>query len=539
MSRKSSIHFKPVSNVRFAVSHSERTDLSEPAYLLPKEHQLDNVVVAGSLSENDIAALFEKERAGMTGQAKARGSSPFWEGVVVLDGVDAKKHSANLQQWKKEYEMTTGHKVLHMSVHLDEGYLDEKGKPQYNPHAHVIVNRMDGKNRIINLDRKQLAKVQDLTAKVLQMQRGSTLEERKGMRGRKHVPHREYRAQADESRVEVKQHVTQAVNKTKGENFQRTEAQIAEVKAKLEEQYKADRAALKASGEATQKAYQELKIAHQAALAELVATKEKVAALTEYTGKLEAATLAGAENRQVLEAKLEVQVAQFDKLKADAMAVITPLRTEVKTMKKQITELTQENAKLEADKAKFAAMATQYQAEKAAGTPAHLIVPGVAAKGAATPPGPLLHAGGETAVLPSEEGVGRASLHAPRRIETLKTPQEAPRHQDLGNPPAEPEKSLKQRLNDSWDAFVAWIKREGGVEDLVGPATRHEGPVVKLDDLHCVQKTGRSKFAIHRLADLDKMPELDDSKMAIKYQDWVGHVSGKQPAQYQSPGLGD
>jgi hypothetical protein len=34
---------------------------------------------------------------------------------------------------EKAYEKVTGHKVLHMSVHLDEGYIDTDGKPQYNP----------------------------------------------------------------------------------------------------------------------------------------------------------------------------------------------------------------------------------------------------------------------------------------------------------------------------------------------------------------------------------------------------------------------
>ena len=96
MPRKSSVHFKPVRNVRFAVSHSERTDLSEPGYLLPKEHQLPNVVVDGSLSENDLAALFIQQKERMTGQAKARGSSPFWEGVVVLGNTNSKEQSANL-----------------------------------------------------------------------------------------------------------------------------------------------------------------------------------------------------------------------------------------------------------------------------------------------------------------------------------------------------------------------------------------------------------------------------------------------------------
>jgi hypothetical protein len=260
MPRKSSIHFKPVTNVRFAASHSERTDLSEPGYLLPKEHQLDNIIIAGSMSEQELAAMFIKQQEGMTGQAKARGSSPFWEGVVVLPNTDGKEQSANLLTWKKAYEKETGHKVLHMSIHLDEGYIDADGSPQYNPHSHVIVSRMDARNRVINLDRKQLAKVQDLTAEMLQMERGSTLEERNGRRGRKHVPHREFRAQANEKRLELvdaKNQVTdlQADNKTamEQERIKNAEAtrkigeQANEI-ALLKARYAADRASLKASG---------------------------------------------------------------------------------------------------------------------------------------------------------------------------------------------------------------------------------------------------------------------------------------------------
>ena len=101
MPRKSSIHFKPVENVRFAVSHSERTDLSAPSYLLPKEHQLDNIVVAGSLSEDELAALFIQQKERMSRQAKTAKASPFFEGVAVLKKTDGIEQSANILQWRK------------------------------------------------------------------------------------------------------------------------------------------------------------------------------------------------------------------------------------------------------------------------------------------------------------------------------------------------------------------------------------------------------------------------------------------------------
>lgn len=376
MPRKSSIHFKPVTNVRFAVSHSERTDLSEPGYLLPKEHQLDNIVVAGSLSEQELSAMFIKQQEGMTGQAKARKSSPFWEGVVVLSNTNGQEQSNNLKKWAKAYEKETGHKVLHMSIHLDEGYIDAVGSPQYNPHAHVIVSRMDARNRVINLDRKQLAKVQDLTAEMLQMERGSTLAERQGKRGRKHVPHREFREQADAKRLELEnekgnadhiQKLFAADTKIISNLKEQVEKQAAEI-ARLNEQYRLDREEFKrlnaeaaAAGLAkvkSQKDYQVLKKEHEAALAEagkVPALVAQVAALKPQTDK-------------VPELVAELRNAKIDAIKKEA---------EIYELKQVLREKDDE---LEDVKAKFSAMASAaYQDQKKEGwNPALFAPPGKA-----------------------------------------------------------------------------------------------------------------------------------------------------------------
>jgi hypothetical protein len=357
MSRKSSIHFKPVSNIRFAVSHSERTDLSEPAYLLPKEHQLANILIPDSLPENDLAALFIQQQTGMSRQAKTAGSSPFWEGVVVLPNTNGPEQTTNLMAWKKEYEATTGHKVLHMSIHLDEGYLDTAGVPQYNPHAHVIVSRMDSKNRVIHLDRKQLAGVQDLTAKTLHMERGSTLEERKGHRGRTHIEHREFRKLADEKRVQLdvekaetariqkisqkwsdddlakikdlKKELAEAKSEAgKVPDLEATVATQAEQIIQINERSRLEREALKASGTATQKDYQDLKKSKDEEIAQTKKTHEAELAVL----KIE---LARATQQAVKVPSLEAQVvqanAQIEQLK--------PLAQQVPELKTQLAEV--------------------------------------------------------------------------------------------------------------------------------------------------------------------------------------------------------
>ena len=340
--RKSSVHFEVVKNATTSILHSERDEETEPAYLLPKEFRLGNAVVPGSMSNIAIGLEFAKAKESMTGQAKARGSSPFWEGVIVLDGTDLKAQTAALQSWKKEYEKLTGQCVLHMAIHRDEGFVNSEGKPEYNIHAHVIVNRMNDKGRVIKLERKGLSEVQDMTAKVLGMERGETLEDRKGMRGRKHMNHREFRKSENEKRLDVEQVKNQldalAVAsageldkaKSRANRFQKMviddtpiinglQAQLGQLKT----QYDQDRATLKASGEATLRAYQALKVAHEQAQAELKSTKEKGVKMDE--------------KQQAL------------------------------------------NSELAEVKAKFATMAKAYEAHKVAGLPAAEFVPGAPA----------------------------------------------------------------------------------------------------------------------------------------------------------------
>ena len=359
--RKSSIHFAPVTNIKFAVSHSERTELSEPGYLLPKEHQLPNILVDGSLSENELAELFIKQKECMTGQAKARGSSPFWEGVVVLKNTDGEEQSKKLQAWKVAYENATGHKVLHMTIHLDEGYLDKDGKPHYNPHAHVIVSRMNEKNRVIQLKRKQLGEVQDLTAEILQMDRGSTLKERGGKRGRVHIGHKEFRIMANEARLDLEKGNNQKdfyvnlldyknqqddINREKIKEANKViaekDAEIARLKLehkaeveKLKTEYLDERSALKASGEAKQADYQQIKKAHE----------EKV---------------------QDLEKKL---AEALEKVAAQASDITQLKQEKTKTLDEKYTEI----ARLENEyKAEVARLKSEYAAEreelKASGT---------------------------------------------------------------------------------------------------------------------------------------------------------------------------
>ena len=82
------------------------------------------------------------------------------------------------------------------------------------------------------------------------MGRGETLEERGGRRGRKHIPHAEFRKLSDENRLELDKE-----KENSAYFYQKGNAELAQLKAR----YDAERDVLKASGKALQSDYQNLK----------------------------------------------------------------------------------------------------------------------------------------------------------------------------------------------------------------------------------------------------------------------------------------
>lgn len=132
----------------------------------------------------------------------------------------------------------------------------------------------------------------------------------------------------------------------------------------------------------------------------------------------------------------------------------------------------------------------------------------------------------ETELAATRTSQSNTLTPAPMPPEATKQAQEPPKQPEAPIAPPKPAKSLAERLAASWEAMLGWIKSIGAEQEPIGPNTRHDGPVKHLDDLHCVQKTGR-RYAVHRLADLDNTPALDDPRMSIKYSNGVGQVTGK------------
>lgn len=521
MQRGSSVNFQPIKSAGLAVSHASRE--VQPQYLLPPDKTMGTIVLLDD--KGNVASTLEAKLAIASRQAKRQGDySPLWEGVINLrspkPGENAtlykKECSTVISNWCDQYQKMTGHKVLRADIHLDEGRLDkETGEILFNAHAHVMCDKTNDLGRVLKINAPTLRKIQDFTAELTGLQRG----ENSLKTGRKHITHQAYKALAELGRLETRNIKDKLVDEAAA-----NELLVSSVEG-LKAQYAADRAALKASGEATQKAYQTLKIAHELALAELAKTKgelkkevankeriqklfeadtptiiglkKEVKTMDEYSKKLEADLVASnAKTAQALVDKalaIEAQIASGEKSKA-LQKTADGYKADAEKLEKIANERGEKIIGLEADKAemkaladKWAAKAAHYQAAQANGTPGHLI---------------------------DTTGVTGAT----------KTASQTPFSPSLGNSIAKPTKSLKERLNASWDAFVAWIKGAGGRQEEVTASSSHSGPVVQLDDLHAVQRTGVGKFAIHQLDRLDKLPALDDPKMEIKYQGGVGQV---------------
>ena len=271
--RGSSVNFKKIKSAIHAVSHASRA--APPDYLLPADLSLGTFVVLDDMGE--VQKTLTHKMALASGRAKAtEGYSPLWEGVINLPdpaNATAKQQIAIIEKWCVEYEMLTGHKVLRADVHLDEGYVDEAGKANFNAHAHVMADRTNDKGRVIKLSPGQLRAVQTMTAEVTGLDRGIDARQTR----RKHVGHQNFRFDAEKNRTALDKEKEKTALEGKLTDILRqtlldTKIQLKKTQheadlvpglvdeiARIKEQYRMDREAMKASGTATQADYQRVK----------------------------------------------------------------------------------------------------------------------------------------------------------------------------------------------------------------------------------------------------------------------------------------
>lgn len=276
--RGSSVNFQKIKSAVKAVHHASR--VVSPDYLLPEHLSGGTFVVMDD--EGEVQRCLTHKMSLASRQAKSNKEySPLWEGVINLPDpsktITPEVQCNIIKTWCVEYEKITGHKVLRADVHLDEGYVDDAGVAQFNGHAHVMSDRTDTLGKVIKLTPQQLRDVQTMTAQITGLERGVDARES----GAKHISPRNFRWMAEKNRDKNRGALDKEKDKTEhfkklfvsdtpiinslqsklktaereGGIVERRAARLATLKA----QYKLDREALKASGEATQADYQALK----------------------------------------------------------------------------------------------------------------------------------------------------------------------------------------------------------------------------------------------------------------------------------------
>jgi hypothetical protein len=495
MQRGSSVNFQPVHSAAHAVSHADRT--IAPTYLLPADRSLGTIVVLDD--RGGVAKALEEKMALASRQAKAvKGYSPLWEGVINLrrpepfEDVDTYKRECKdkIQSWIEKYEFETGHKVLRADIHLDEGYVEDN-ITLLNAHAHVICDKTNAQGRVIKMTPQKLRELQTDTATITQLERGVNSR----VSGKKHISAHQYKYLAEQGRLENQKIKEQLKDEREANKM------LADEVAKLEQK-------IKKEIEGNQSFAKKILAEKREAKAEVSDLKAQIAQLkNEYADERSALKASGAATQQ-----------QYKDLKIKHEAAFAAL-TKANV---RIVKMDEYTKKLEAEVVAERAKVARVLIEKAEAIEA-LVKSGEKSKA-------MLKTAQDHRAEADKLAVTMAVTRAP------KTPVAPTFSPSLGGSMLQTKKTLTERLKDSWESMMGWIKGQGGkVVQLDTERSSHYGQVVQLDDLHAVQSTGQGKYVIHELDRLDKVPVSQNPKTEIHYRGGVGQVIGNDQDKTLKP----
>lgn len=210
---KSAITFQKAKGHSY--KHNFRKD--EPNYLLEPQDRKENSYWQ---SEKTPKEIFNDElkKANRKGGRIPKFENSYWEAVCNLNANhnldDLKKLAEHIE---KKFNIT----CTAIAIHRDEGHYNDKGKAEYNYHAHInFMTYKDGRQNW----RKELIKPDDLrelqteTAEILGMERGKDKRET----GRERLEHKEYKAIAKEKQALIQE--LEAVKLSKKEIKEQFEA---------------------------------------------------------------------------------------------------------------------------------------------------------------------------------------------------------------------------------------------------------------------------------------------------------------------------
>lgn len=227
---KSSINFQKATGHSY--EHNFRKD--KPNYLLPKNLQKENEFWQ---HEKTAKEIFQDELKKITGVGKRPTfENSHWEAVLNLNEnhnlEDVKKVAEHIE---KKFNITN----CAISIHRDEGYINDAGKVIYNYHAHLnFVTLKDEKQRWRKeyIKPSVLSELQTEVAELLNMERGEI--NSKAVR----LEHKQYKAVAKEREYtkELEQENQQLKEKIKEleYSFRTTQKQITALENLSTEQKK-------------------------------------------------------------------------------------------------------------------------------------------------------------------------------------------------------------------------------------------------------------------------------------------------------------
>lgn len=210
---KSAITFQKAKGHSY--KHNFRKD--EPNYLLEPQDRKENSYWQNEKTPKEIFND-ELKKANRKGGRIPKFENSYWEAVCNLNANhnldDLKKLAEHIE---KKFNIT----CTAIAIHRDEGHYNDKGKAEYNYHAHInFMTYKDGRQNW----RKELIKPDDLrelqteTAEILGMERGKDKRET----GRERLEHKEYKAIAKEKQALIQE--LEAVKLSKAEIKEQFEA---------------------------------------------------------------------------------------------------------------------------------------------------------------------------------------------------------------------------------------------------------------------------------------------------------------------------
>ena len=178
-----------------------------------------------------------KNKTGRAMQAKA---NPIREGVCPIKENTQISDFDPVVDWFAEH----GGAVIRIDIHRDEGHIDTvTGERKHNHHAHLVldfINHRTGKS--VKLSKADLSELQDIIAKALNMERGTSKE----MTGAKHLTALEYREKKAGETVAALER-REKIAEENVATLEHREKIAEENVTALEKKYEADKASIRAT----------------------------------------------------------------------------------------------------------------------------------------------------------------------------------------------------------------------------------------------------------------------------------------------------